>query len=335
MSASVRAGAIVNPSAPLTILLTSVGGDVEAVRRRILKIAPGIGEVAACPAPTLLREAGRGGDVDAVLVDCEDPAAELDAVAAAVRACPLVPVLVLAGVPESAASERVFRLGVQDYLIKRETRGEHLQRAIHHAIERKRLEIRLKTTLGELGEANARLRTLALKDPLTGALNRRAFYAVAGQALARAGRCGRTVALLFCDLDDFKLINDRHGHGVGDRVLEQFGQRASALLRRGDVLGRLGGDEFAVLLEDPGLPAGRGTEAALDVAARLVRCFEAPFDAGGVAVAISVSVGIAGFPEQGSSLDALVAAADRAMYRAKASGCAIAWARSEQDAEVG
>ncbi len=319
-----------NPAAPLHIVLTSISGDAEALRRRMLRIAPGLGEVAVCAAPGALREATRGGEVDAVLVDCQGVAGQIDQVADAVRACPLVPVLVLAAEPESSASEEMLRRGVQDYLVKRETRGEQLRRAIHHAIERKRLEIRLKTTLGELGEAYARLRTLALKDPLTGALNRRAFHAVAGQALARAGRHGRRLALLYCDLNDFKTINDRHGHGVGDLVLKAFGQRCSALLRRGDVFGRLGGDEFAIVLDEL-----EGDAAALATAQRLVACLAVPVTAEGQSVVVSVSVGVADFPDRGTTLEALIAAADRAMYRAKATESGIAIARVPEDATFG
>lgn len=310
-----------HPPAALQIVLTALDGDAETLRQRIARRAPGIGGVAVC-APELLREVTRSDEVDAVLLDCDDPESQADAVASAVRACPLVPVLVLSGAPESAASERLLRLGVQDYLVKRDTRGDQLLRAILHAIERKRLEIRLRTTLGELGQANARLRTLALKDPLTGALNRRAFYAVAGQTLARARRYGRQLALLYCDLDDFKTVNDRCGHGAGDVVLKTFGERCAALLRRGDTLGRLGGDEFAVLLD------GVDDRAALTTAERVQGIFAEPLCVDGQAVAVSVSVGVAGFvPEH--SLDELIAVADAAMYRAKTSGSGVACGRPD------
>jgi len=243
-------------------------------------------------------------------------------VAEVVRACPLTPVLVVSHLPESALGEQALRLGAQDYLVKRETNGAQLVRAVHHAIERKRLETRLKTTLGELGQANARLRSLALRDTLTGALNRRAFYVIGGQMLSRARRHRRRLALLYCDLDGFKPTNDRLGHRVGDAVLKAFRVRCDLALRRGDILARLGGDEFVVLLENAGV------ERAVEAAGRIRAALAEPIEAEHEQVRLGVSIGIAGYPEC-PDLEAMIAAADEAMYVAKA-GAGVACHQSSR-----
>jgi len=250
----------VNRQYSLRLLIATAGGGAAALRDRVHQIAPQIDEIAVCESPALLRELVRYQDYHAVLLDLATGADGVATVAEAARACPLTPVIVVSNLPESALGEQVLRLGAQDYLVKRETNGAQLIRAVHHVIERKRLEIRLKTTLGELGQANARLRSLALRDTLTGALNRRAFYVIGGQMLSRARRHRRRLALLYCDLDGFKPINDRLGHRVGDAVLKAFRVRCDSALRRGDSLARLGGDEFVVLLENAGVE--RAVEAA-------------------------------------------------------------------------
>ncbi len=294
----------------LRIVVVAVDGDAQALRQRILQIAPQIADVAVSDSIPVLRELTRFDDYDAVLVEWH-AAASTEGVVAAVRACPLVPVLVVSREPESLAGEQMLRLGAQDYLVKRETNGGQLVRAIQHAVERKRLDIRLKTTLGELGQANARLKSLALKDPLTGALNRRAFDAVAGQMLARARRHGGTLALLYCDLDGFKQVNDQLGHAVGDGVLRGFSERTRQALRRSDCLARLGGDEFVILLDE--MP---DTGVALATARRILAACAVPLTVEGRGVPLRLSIGIARFPDCGD-LAELIRGADSAMYVAK------------------
>jgi diguanylate cyclase (GGDEF)-like protein len=300
----------VNKQETLRIVVTAVGGNVSALESRIARIAPAITEVAICKSPPLLREVTRFNDYDAVLLDWRSGEWGTEAVAAAVKACPMIPVIVVSNEKESQISEHMLRLGAQDYLVKRETNGTQLVRAIHHAVERKRLDIRLKTTLGELGQANARLRSLALRDTLTGALNRRAFFAIGAQMLARAKRHDRRLALLYCDLDGFKQINDNLGHAVGDAVLKAFCERCGQTLRRGDSLARLGGDEFVILLE-----AVTG-DVALETAKRIRAAFERPLHIDTHRIPLRPSIGLARFPEC-DSIESLIACADQAMYVAK------------------
>lgn len=302
-----------NRHSALRLLVTAVGGGAARLRDRVRQIAPRLEEVAVCDDPAHLGDAVRYQDYDAVLLDLPGGAADAERVGRAVRACPVTPLVVVSHVADGALAERLLRLGAQDYLVKRETNGAQLVRALHYAVERKRLEIRLKTTLGELGQANARLRSLALRDALTGALNRRAFHAMGEQMLARARRRSGRAALLYCDLDRFKQINDSLGHRVGDAVLRAFRERCAATLRRSDCLARLGGDEFVVLLDDADVAR------AVEAAGRIVAAFEEPIVAEGARVRLRVSVGIAAFPEC-PDLDSLIVAADQAMYHAKSGG---------------
>jgi diguanylate cyclase (GGDEF)-like protein len=164
----------------------------------------------------------------------------------------------------------------------------------------------------------------ATTDDLTGLPNRRALYA-AGQAHLVEPQ-SRRMALLMLDLDRFKEVNDSLGHYAGDQLLTQVATRLLERLRAGDLMARLGGDEFAVLLND----AGR--HEATEVAVKLRAALAEPFAIESITVHISVSIGIALFPDDGLDLSALLRKADIAMYRAKASGNGQHAYRTEDDA---
>jgi diguanylate cyclase (GGDEF)-like protein/PAS domain S-box-containing protein len=155
----------------------------------------------------------------------------------------------------------------------------------------------------------------ALHDPLTGLANRTLFVDRVEHALKRSLRRLGTVAVLALDLDDFKRINDSHGHAVGDRLLVAAAARLAAVLRIGDTAARLGGDEFAVLLED----FDDADEPQL-VAERVGEAFREPFDLGGVEAFISASIGVALGRGAEFDPDELLSNADAAMYVAKAKG---------------
>ncbi|WP_214407649.1 putative bifunctional diguanylate cyclase/phosphodiesterase [Pseudonocardia lacus] len=159
------------------------------------------------------------------------------------------------------------------------------------------------------GEAHRDLTAQARVDPLTGLANRSAFTA----ALQR--QCGAPdgrSALLFLDLDDFKVVNDRLGHAAGDELLRHVAARLGRAVRPQDLCARLGGDEFAVLLPDSG-------DTAHSVAERLVRLVAAPVSVNGRLVHVGVSIGLA-FVSADVSPDELLRHADAAMYAAKAAG---------------
>jgi diguanylate cyclase (GGDEF)-like protein/PAS domain S-box-containing protein len=159
-------------------------------------------------------------------------------------------------------------------------------------------------------EAEEQLRHQAFHDPLTGLANRALLTDRVEHALARAGG-EPSAAVLFLDLDDFKAVNDRLGHPSGDALLCQAATRLRAALSPGHTVARLGGDEFAVLVEDVREPA-----AVAELAERLVRGLEAPFEVFGHEIFVTASVGIA----LGGDAEELLRSADVAMYRAKAAG---------------
>lgn len=161
----------------------------------------------------------------------------------------------------------------------------------------------------------ARLRTLAQTDPLTGIANRRHFRARADALLARVGQHGRPASLVVFDLDHFKRINDCCGHATGDRLLAELARVVQARCRPGDVFGRLGGEEFAVLLADCDLERARAAAHAMREAIATIDT-----RALGCPLPLSASFGCASSALSGTGYETLAAHADAAMYRAKAGG---------------
>jgi len=157
-------------------------------------------------------------------------------------------------------------------------------------------------------ERERRLRYQADRDPLTGALNRRAFDALLAQALRNGDG---VVTIAYLDLDGFKDINDFYGHATGDAVLIETTARLNRVLREGDALGRMGGDEFAVAL------VGLAGVAAAPVVDRLTRALEPLHHVHAATIRIEASLGTATAPDDGRDVHALMAAADAAMYEVK------------------
>lgn len=141
---------------------------------------------------------------------------------------------------------------------------------------------------GELRESERRLEHQALHDPLTGLANRRSFVDRLGQALGRTGRRGRSVAVLFMDLDGFKNVNDSLGHETGDRLLAAASARLKGCLRPEDTLARFGGDEFVALLEDVDV-----SDKPVRVAQHITQGFGDPFVLDGRELFVGLSIGIA------------------------------------------
>ena len=174
---------------------------------------------------------------------------------------------------------------------------------------------RLEASLARVSELRDQLRYQAYHDPLTNLANRRMLVEDLERRLDVAKEGDRVPAVLFVDLDDFKLVNDTLGHAAGDEVLVAVAERIRKCLRTGDLPARLGGDEFAVLLDDaPDL--GR----ALLIARRLVDTLQAPFSVEGRDVTMGASIGIASTNDRSERPDELLRNADVAMYTAKARG---------------
>jgi len=161
-------------------------------------------------------------------------------------------------------------------------------------------------------QAEARLAYLAQYDSITGLANRNLLRDRLGQAVALAARDGRQVAVLFADLDRFKLVNDTYGHQLGDQLLAEVGARLRALVRASDTVARVSGDEFVVVLPDV-----EQADAAATVAQKLLAALGAPFLLAGHEVSVNASVGIALYPSDGADAESMLKAADAALYRAK------------------
>jgi diguanylate cyclase (GGDEF)-like protein len=167
-----------------------------------------------------------------------------------------------------------------------------------------------------LVEAQNRFQHLAVSDALTGLPNRAAMHEGMGAATARARRSGERLALLMIDLDNFKPVNDRHGHHTGDRVLREAAQRMQSVLRQGEMLARFGGDEFVALIDEPDAEGG----SAWRVAERLIEALTQPIHADNLTLHIGASIGIARFPDDADQASDLLRRADLALYRAKNGG---------------
>ena len=163
----------------------------------------------------------------------------------------------------------------------------------------------------ERERASTTLRHAATHDPLTGLANRSRFYGELVDALDEPGS-GLLVGVLYIDLDGFKPVNDRLGHGVGDVVLREVARRLQRVVRTGDLVARLGGDEFTVICRGIG-----GAEDLAEIAARITHEVALPIEVSGDAVCVGATVGIAAAPPGSVSIDELVDAADGALYEAK------------------
>ena len=177
-------------------------------------------------------------------------------------------------------------------------------------------QMRTRTGLlaDSLAHANEKLLQAALHDPLTQLPNRMLLQDRIEQAIEKAQRRQFSFAVMFCDLDGFKAINDAYGHQLGDKLLIQMSERVSALLRSHDTFARLGGDEFVIVfqVDDP--------EDAAVVAERIIACVAEPFLIDALELQVTASLGIALYPADATDERALMAHADAAMYHTKDSG---------------
>jgi len=181
--------------------------------------------------------------------------------------------------------------------------------------ERNKLEHELSKSEAALSKSRVqerKSRHLALHDPVTGLSNLTLFNDRLRNGLAQAKRHEWRLAVMFIDLDEFKGINDTHGHDVGDRVLKMVAQRLQTFVRGGDTVSRRGGDEFLFLMLE-----AKDERNAANLAAKIIDNVAQPCEVDGVPVTVRASIGIALYPEDGRSVQELLKNADMAMYAAK------------------
>jgi len=202
---------------------------------------------------------------------------------------------------------RALQGGAKDFISKPFDRAEVLMR-VHNM-----LEVRL---LHEAALKHGKiLESLALNDPLTGLANRRLLAERMSMALAHARRKKRSMAVVYLDLDEFKQINDKLGHGAGDVLLKMVAWRLVAMAREEDTVARLGGDEFIIMLSEIGT-----ADSAATVALKAIEVVSQPYDIEGHSVCITASAGIGIYPVHGEDADTLIKSADLALYEAKRAG---------------
>jgi two-component system cell cycle response regulator len=219
-----------------------------------------------------------------------------------------LPIIVLAQPGEEARLLRALDMGVNDYVTRPIDRNELLAR-VRTQVKRKRHSDHLRGRLEETVE-------LALTDALTGLHNRRYMETHLKALVEQAREGGRLLSLLFADVDNFKAINDGHGHDAGDNVLRELAQRLRRNIRNIDLVARVGGEEFVIVMPDTGM------ERALQVGERLRSAIASePIRANSAThLGVTASVGIATLDGQHDSAEGLLKRADQALYVAKRGG---------------
>jgi len=213
---------------------------------------------------------------------------------------PKVPIIVLSGNDDQTLALFAVKSGAQDYLVKGKIDRELLLRAMQYSIERKRYQEELER------QANY--------DALTGLPNRHLLHDRLKQAVS-SQRHVRSVAVVFIDLDHFKVINDSLGHNYGDDVLRHVAERLQAAVRDGDTVARLGGDEFVLILNDQ-----TREDVIFRTMRRIIGKVSDPMMIDDRELNITCSAGISLYPQDGPDVQTLLKNADAAMYRAKSHG---------------
>jgi diguanylate cyclase (GGDEF)-like protein len=194
------------------------------------------------------------------------------------------------------------------------TRKWQNERIVRRQVETLEREVTARTQ--GLEAANKQLRYLATHDALTGLPNRVLMDDRLGQASKHADRHGQSFGLILLDLDRFKLVNDSLGHRAGDELLKEVAHRLKGVVREIDTVARLGGDEFVLIVS----PGGEGGDNAKQMATRIIDVMQAPVRIAGVEIHTSPSIGVAFYPDDGATIELLLAHADAAMYCAKQRG---------------
>jgi diguanylate cyclase (GGDEF)-like protein len=263
-------------------------------------------------------EAARASRADLIVLDLRMPGIDGFSVARALKQDPLTrstPVLMVTACRDVDAKVEAFDAGTDDYVTK-PFQFEELDARIRSMLRRRDLLVGLEGTIRELTSTNEQLEQALITDEKTGLYNFREFRRRLRDEWARAERYRTPLSLVFLDVDDFKKLNDRLGHPAGDRILAEFATLVVGGARGSDFAARYGGEEFSVILPHTQL------DMALRVADRIRSAVhEFVFLADETATRVTVSAGVATYPSPGiDSVDALIRAADAALYRAKDMG---------------
>jgi len=253
---------------------------------------------------------------DLVLMDAIMPGMDGFTACSEIQSLPCgkyVPVLVVTALNDDISIGRAFSAGATDYISK----------PVNFSVLRKRIERLLQASQSE-----KYVRELAYNDSLTGLPNRTMFTETLSNMIA-AGNNKHMRAVLFLDLDRFKLVNDTFGHYAGDLLLKVVAERLQGCVRQGDMVSRFGGDEFTIVLDRV-----KSYAVVENVAAKIQRTLSRPFALLGEVMHVSTSIGIAMHPNDGDDIGGLLKNADIAMYRAKELGDGYAFYEQKMEADV-
>ncbi|MDW3095058.1 MAG: EAL domain-containing protein [Gammaproteobacteria bacterium] len=225
-----------------------------------------------------------------------------------------IPILIVTALDDEESVERAFKVGATDYLPK----------PVHFAVLRQRI-----SRLLHAASVERHVRQLAYTDPLTGLPNRTTLSKHLNELLGKAYSSNDMVAMLFLDLDRFKLVNDTLGHSVGDLLLKAVADRLQRCVRSGDMVARLGGDEFTIIVD-----RAKSRDSVARIAQTICDSIEQPFSFSGQEIFVSTSIGISLYPLDGDNIGDLMKHADTAMFRAKEVGRSYFFYESDMEAAV-
>jgi len=262
-------------------------------------------------------EACRERMPDLVLLDAVMPIVDGFSACAQIRSIPggdKVPILIITGLEDEQSIDKAYAAGATDYIPK----------PVNHAVLRKRME-----RLLYISRAEKYVRHLAYNDSLTGLPNRVQFIEHLKATIERAKMSRSIFALLFLDLDRFKMINDTMGHDVGDYLLKVVSERIRECIRSTDMVARLGGDEFTIILDDL-----RSIDLVSKTAKKIYDSLSRPVNCMDQNIFITTSIGISLYPKDGLDIGAMMKHADTAMYCAKDGGMQFRFYEDEMEMEI-
>ncbi len=254
---------------------------------------------------------------DLVLMDAVMPQMDGFTACTKIRSMPSaqdIPVVIITALEDEHSIENAFKAGASDYIPK----------PVHFSVLRQRV-----ARMVSVGRAEKHIRQLAYHDSLTGLANRASFHEYLEEQLERTRPEGEMLAVLFLDLDRFKMVNDTLGHDIGDLLLKAVADRILRCVRGRDLVARLGGDEFTVVLDSIRTPS-----VVKSVAEKICNAFSRPFAFMEREVYVTTSIGISLYPDNGTDVGTLIKRADTAMFSAKEQGNKFLFYEHSMELEV-